>query len=133
MLFTKLNFLYKLIQRTFCLLLLKKNTSEFLFEQRVKSNEQRAKSNEHRAKCNEQKVTSNKQKATSNERKKFHLLYTEVVNVLPSFLTRTSKISKILLFSSSIVQALQSREEWEGGGQRGHQPPKVFCSCALFC
>ena len=39
----------KLIWTTFCLLLLKKNPSEFLFEQRVKSNKQRAKSNEQRA------------------------------------------------------------------------------------
>ena len=49
----------------------KKNPSEFLVEQRVKSNEQRAKSNKQRAKSesNEQKVTSNKQKVTSNEGK----------------------------------------------------------------
>ena len=46
----KLNFLYKLIWRTFRLLLLKKNPSEFLVEQRAKSNERQAKSNEQRAK-----------------------------------------------------------------------------------
>ena len=34
----------------------KKNPSEFLVEQRVKSNEQRAKSNEQRAKRNEQRA-----------------------------------------------------------------------------
>ena len=38
----------------------KKNPSEFLVEQRVKSNEQRAKSNEQRAKSNEQRATSKK-------------------------------------------------------------------------
>ena len=46
--------------RTFCLLLLKKNPSEFLVEQRAKSNEQRVKSNGQRAKSNEQRVTSEK-------------------------------------------------------------------------
>ena len=52
----------------------KKILQNFLFEQRVKSNDQRAKSNDQRAKnnvqrakSNEQKVTSNKQKVTSNE------------------------------------------------------------------
>ena len=39
---------------------LKKNPSEFLVEQRVKSNEQRAKSSEQRTESNEQKVTSKK-------------------------------------------------------------------------
>ena len=49
---------------------LKKNPSEFLVEQRVKSNEQRAKSNEQRAKSNEQQVKSNEQRTTNKE---FHL------------------------------------------------------------
>ena len=44
------------------LLLLKKNPSEFLVEQRVKSNEERAK-----VTSNEQKVTSNEQKVESGE------------------------------------------------------------------
>ena len=38
----------------------KKNPSEFLVEQRVKSNEQRAKTDEQRAKTNEQRATSEK-------------------------------------------------------------------------
>ena len=45
----------------------KKIPSEFLVEQRVKSNEQRAKSNEQRAKSNEQRVKSNEKRAKSNE------------------------------------------------------------------
>ena len=38
----------------------KKNSSEFLVEQRAKSNEQQAKNNEQRAKSNEQRATSEK-------------------------------------------------------------------------
>ena len=38
---------------------IKKNTSKFLVEQRVKSIKQRAKSNEQRAKSNEQREKSN--------------------------------------------------------------------------
>ena len=56
--------------RTFCLLLLKKNPSEFLVEQRAKSNEQRVKSNGQRAKSNGQRAKSNEQRVTSE---KFHL------------------------------------------------------------
>ena len=47
----------------------KKNPSEFLVEQRVKSNEQQAKSNDQRVKSNVQNVTSNDQNITSNEPK----------------------------------------------------------------
>ena len=39
----------------------KKNPSEFLVEQQVKSNEQQAKSNEQQAKSNEQRAKSNEQ------------------------------------------------------------------------
>ena len=70
--------MYKLIWGTFCLLLLKKNPSEFLVEQRVNSNEQRAKRNEQRAQSNEQQAQSNEQQAQSNEQRatseKFHLV-----------------------------------------------------------
>ena len=45
----------------FYLLLLKKNPSEFLLEQRVKSNNQPAKSNKQQAKNNEQQAKSNQQ------------------------------------------------------------------------
>ena len=45
--------------------LTKKNPSEFLVEQWVKSNEQRAKSNEQKVTSNEQRARSNKQRATS--------------------------------------------------------------------
>ena len=38
----------------------KKDPSEFLIEQRVKSNKQRAKNNEQRAKSDEQRATSEK-------------------------------------------------------------------------
>ena len=73
----KLSSLYKLIWRAFCLLLLKKNPSEFLVEQQVKSNEERAKSNEQRAKSNEQLAKSNEQRARSKQQratsKKFSL------------------------------------------------------------
>ena len=48
----------------------KKNLSEFIVEQRVKSNEQRIKNNEQRAKNNEQRAKSNELQATSE---KFHL------------------------------------------------------------
>ena len=47
------NFLFTFIQ--------KKYTSNFLVEQRVKSNEQRAKSSEQRAKTNQQRAKSNEQ------------------------------------------------------------------------
>ena len=50
--------------------LTKKSPSEFLVEQRAKSNEQQAKSNEQRPRSNEQRVKSNEQQATS---KNFHL------------------------------------------------------------
>ena len=53
----------------------KKNPSEFLVEQRVKSNEQRAKSNEQQAKSNEQRATS----------KKFHLIINLSVLILAEF------------------------------------------------
>ena len=46
-----------------------KNFSEFLVEQRAKSNKQRAKSNEQRAKSNEQRAKSNEQRAESNEQR----------------------------------------------------------------
>ena len=49
----------------------KKNPSEFLVEQQVKSNEQQAKSNEQRPKSNEQRAKSNEQRATNE---KFHLI-----------------------------------------------------------
>ena len=69
-------FVYKLIWRAFLLTFTQKNPSEFLVEQRGKSNkhEQQAKSNElkitsdeQKVKSSEQKLTSNKQKLTSNE------------------------------------------------------------------
>ena len=44
----------------FCLLLFKKNPSEFSVEQRAKTNEQRAKGNEQRAKSGKQRATSEK-------------------------------------------------------------------------
>ena len=47
----------------------KKDPSEFLVEQRVKSNEQRVKSNEQRAKSNEQRAKNNEQRAKRNEQK----------------------------------------------------------------
>ena len=50
-------------------LLLKKNSSEFLVAQRVKSNKQRAKSNDQRAKINKQRAKINKQRAKSNEQR----------------------------------------------------------------
>ena len=78
--------MYKLIWRTFCLLLLKKNPSQFFVERQAKSNEQgsksksneqRGKSNEQRAKSNEQRAKSKGQRAKSNEQraksKKFHI------------------------------------------------------------
>ena len=43
----------------------KKNPSEFLVEQQVKSNEQQAKSNEQRPKSNEQRAKSNEQRTKS--------------------------------------------------------------------
>ena len=76
-------FVYKLIWGAFLLTFTQKNPSEFLVEQRVKSNkhEQQAKSNElkitsseqnvtsdeQKVKSSDQKLTSNKQKLTSNE------------------------------------------------------------------
>ena len=65
----KLNLLYKLIWRAFCLLLLKKIVQNFLSsnEQKVTSNQQKVMSNKQRAKSKQQKVTSNDQKVTSNE------------------------------------------------------------------
>ena len=71
--------MYKLIWSTFCLLLLKKNPSEFFVEQQAKSNEQgaKSKSNEQRGKSNEQRAKSKGQRAKSNEQraksKKFHI------------------------------------------------------------
>ena len=50
-------------------LLKKKKPSEFLVEQRAKSNEQRAKSNEQRAKSNKQRAKSNEQRAKSNKQR----------------------------------------------------------------
>ena len=44
-----------------------KNPSEFLVEQRAKSNEQQAKSNEQHTRSNEQQAKSNEQQAESNE------------------------------------------------------------------
>ena len=46
-----------------------KNPSEFLVEQRVKSNEKWAQSNEQRVKSNEQRAESNEQRAKSNEQR----------------------------------------------------------------
>ena len=62
----------------------KKNPSEFLVEQRVKSNEQRVKSNEQRAKSNEQQAKSNEQK--------FHLLLimNMYFNIVPQLLLKYS-------------------------------------------
>ena len=57
----------------------KKNPSEFLVEQRVKSNEQLAKSNEQLAKSNEQRAKSNEQRATSE---KSHLQKNTCKNLL---------------------------------------------------
>ena len=57
----------------------KKNSSEFLVEQRAKSNKQRAKINEQRAESNEQPAKSNEQRAKSSEQRatgeKFHLIF----------------------------------------------------------
>ena len=52
-----------------CTTFTKKNPSEFLLAQRLKSNEQRAKSNEQRAKSNEQRPKRNEQQAKSNEQR----------------------------------------------------------------
>ena len=70
----------------------KKNLSEFIVEQRVKSNEQRIKSNEQRAKNNDQRAKSNEQRAKSNElqatSEKFHLYLLLNENVyLPKIFT----------------------------------------------
>ena len=43
----------------------KKNPSEFLVEQRAKSNKQRAQSNKQQAKSNEQRAKSNERQAKS--------------------------------------------------------------------
>ena len=65
-----LNFLFTTqCGELFCLLLLKKNPSEFLVEQRAKSIRQRAKSIEQQAKSIEQQVNSHKQQTKSNKQR----------------------------------------------------------------
>ena len=51
---------FEVIHKLNCLLLLKKNPSEFFVEQRVKGDEKGAKTNEQRAKNNDQRATSKK-------------------------------------------------------------------------
>ena len=96
--------------------LTKKNPSEFLVEQRAKSNEQRAKSNEQRAKSNKQRAKSNEQRARSNEQRvksneqltksneqraaceKFHLSFF-LLKVLNNVVRNDDTISVIALLS----------------------------------
>ena len=88
--------MYKLIWRTFFLLLPKIIPSKFLAEQRARSNEQRAKSNKQRSNSNEQRAKSNAQRAKNNEQQA-----KSFISVAGSFIQEMNQTSgnKKLLFT----------------------------------
>ena len=87
----------------------KKNPSEFLVEQRLKSNEQRAKSNEQRLKSNEQRAKSNEQReksSASNQANKFKVKVKTFISIFylsPFFLQSLACLNNwTIYFSISI-------------------------------